>query len=118
MYDTFKDKRRLFLAALDRFEEMRVSRTNEILDGSPSAGEGIRRLFETSVEGLVGYEPRRGCLLANTAVELAPHDEEWPRGSRATWAVLRRRSRRRWCAGAPGARSPLTRTRRPAPASR
>jgi TetR/AcrR family transcriptional repressor of nem operon len=38
--------------------------------------EGIRRLFETTIEGLVSYEPRRGCLLANTAVELAPHDEE------------------------------------------
>lgn len=76
MYDTFGDKRTLFLAALDRFEETRVSQANEILGGSASAREGIRRLFETTVEGLVAYEPRRGCLLANTAVELAPHDEE------------------------------------------
>jgi TetR/AcrR family transcriptional repressor of nem operon len=76
MYDTFGDKRALFLAALDRFEEMRVSKADEILDGSPSAVEGIRRLFETTIEGLVSFEPRRGCLRANTAVELAPHDEE------------------------------------------
>ena len=76
MYDTFGDKRALFLAALDRFEETRVSRADEILEGSASAVEGIRRLFETTIEGLVSYEPRRGCLLANTAVELAPHDEE------------------------------------------
>jgi TetR/AcrR family transcriptional regulator, transcriptional repressor for nem operon len=76
MYDTFGDKRALFLAALDRFEESRVSRADEILEGSASAVEGIRRLFETTIEGLVSYEPRRGCLLANTAVELAPHDEE------------------------------------------
>lgn len=76
MYDTFGDKRALFLAALDRFEEMRLSRADEILDGSSSANEGIRWLFETTIEGLVSFEPRRGCLLANTAVELAPHDEE------------------------------------------
>jgi TetR/AcrR family transcriptional repressor of nem operon len=76
MYDTFGDKRALFLAALDRFEETRVSRADEILEGSASAVEGIRRLFETTIEGLVSYEPRRGCLLANTAVELAPHDEQ------------------------------------------
>ena len=76
MYGTFGDKRALFLAALDRFEESRVSRADEILEGSASAVEGIRRLFETTIEGLVSYEPRRGCLLANTAVELAPHDEE------------------------------------------
>jgi TetR/AcrR family transcriptional regulator, transcriptional repressor for nem operon len=76
MYGTFGDKRALFLAALDRFEETRVSKANEILEGSTSAVQGIRRLFETTIEGLVAYEPRRGCLLANTAVELAPHDEE------------------------------------------
>jgi TetR/AcrR family transcriptional regulator, transcriptional repressor for nem operon len=76
MYDTFGDKRTLFLAALDRFEETRVSRADGILASSASAVEGIRRLFETTIEGLVSYEPRRGCLLANTAVELAPHDEE------------------------------------------
>jgi TetR/AcrR family transcriptional repressor of nem operon len=76
MYDTFGDKRALFLAALERYEETRVSRADEILEGSASAVEGIRRLFETTIEGLVSYEPRRGCLLANTAVELAPHDEQ------------------------------------------
>ena len=76
MYGTFGDKRALFLAALERFEESRVSRADEILEGSASAVEGIRRLFETTIEGLVSYEPRRGCLLANTAVELAPHDED------------------------------------------
>jgi len=76
MYGTFGDKRALFLAALDRFEETRVARADEILDSSASAVEGIGRLFETTIEGLVSYEPRRGCLLANTAVELAPHDEE------------------------------------------
>ena len=76
MYGTFGDKRTLFLAALERFEETRVSRADEILDGSASATEGIRKLFETTIEGLVSYEPRRGCLLANTAVELAPHDAE------------------------------------------
>jgi TetR/AcrR family transcriptional repressor of nem operon len=76
MYGTFGDKRALFLAALDRFEETRASRADEILEGAASAGEGIRRLFESTIEGLVSYEPRRGCLLANTAVELAPHDEE------------------------------------------
>jgi TetR/AcrR family transcriptional repressor of nem operon len=76
MYGTFGDKRELFLAALDRFEALRVSRADEILAASPSALEGIRRLFETTIEGLVSYEPRRGCLLANTAVELAPHDAE------------------------------------------
>ena len=28
------------------------------------------------MEGLLEFEPRRGCLLANSAVECAPHDQE------------------------------------------
>lgn len=75
-YDTFGDKRALFLAALDRFEESRTSWAIEVLEESPSPLAGIEEVFGRTIENLVGYEPRRGCLLANSAVELAPHDPE------------------------------------------
>ncbi len=73
-YDTFGDKRTIFLACLDRFEKIRTSWINETLE-SPGL-EGIEEVFRRTIEGLVEFEPRRGCLLANTAVELAPHDPE------------------------------------------
>lgn len=73
-YGTFGGKRALFLAALDRFEEVRASWVIEALEGSGL--DGIEEVFWRSVDGLVGFEPRRGCLMANTAVELAPHDAE------------------------------------------
>jgi len=73
-YDTFGDKHALFLAALDRFEEARTSWFDEALEGSGL--DGIEEVFRRTVDGLVGFEPRRGCFLANTAVELAPHDAE------------------------------------------
>jgi TetR/AcrR family transcriptional repressor of nem operon len=75
-YDTFGDKRALFLAALDRFEESRTTWAIEVLEESPSPLAGIEEVFERTIENLVGHEPRRGCLLANSAVELAPHDPE------------------------------------------
>lgn len=75
-YDTFGDKHSLFLAALDRFEQTRTAWILEALEESESPVEAIRYIFERTVDGLVGFEPRRGCLLANTAVELAPHDPE------------------------------------------
>ena len=75
-YDTFGDKRALFLAALDRFEDSRTTWAIEVLEASPSPLAGIEEVFERTVENLVGHEPRRGCLLANSAVELAPHDPE------------------------------------------
>jgi TetR/AcrR family transcriptional regulator, transcriptional repressor for nem operon len=73
-YDTFGDKHALFLAALDRFQEVRTSWVEEVLAGSGL--EGVREVFGRTVDGLVEFEPRRGCLLANSAVELAPHDPE------------------------------------------
>ncbi len=75
-YDTFGDKRSLFLAALDRFETTRTAWIPAVLEESESPVEAIRNVFERTVDGLVGFDPRRGCLLANSAVELAPHDPE------------------------------------------
>lgn len=71
-YDTFGDKHALFLASLDRFQELRTAWIDEALEDSGL--DGIEEVFRRTVDGLVGFEPRRGCLLANTAVELAPHD--------------------------------------------
>ena len=76
LYDTFGDKRALFLAALDRYCETHAARTAEVLRGPGSAKDAVRKVFEAAVDGLSGDELRRGCLLANTAVELAPHDPE------------------------------------------
>ncbi len=73
-YGTFGDKHALFLAALDRFREVRTSWIEEVLE--ESGLEAIEEVFRRSVDGLVESEMRRGCLLANSAVELAPHDPE------------------------------------------
>ena len=74
LYNTFGDKHALFLASLDRFRELRTSWIDEVLEVSGLSG--IEEVFRRTVDGLVGFEPRRGCLLANTAVELGPHDAE------------------------------------------
>ncbi|CAA9399330.1 MAG: Transcriptional regulator, AcrR family [uncultured Rubrobacteraceae bacterium] len=75
-YGTFGDKHALFLAALDRYREAAEADAVATLeDGSPK--EAIRAVFGGMVDVLAGQEePRRGCFLANSAVELAPHDAE------------------------------------------
>lgn len=75
-YDTFGDKHALFLAALDRYEEVRSSWIVERLDDPGSVRGSVEDVFGRTVERLSGEVGRRGCLLANTAVELAPHDPE------------------------------------------
>jgi TetR/AcrR family transcriptional repressor of nem operon len=73
-YDTFGDKHSLFLSALDRFQEVRASWIEEALRGEGLGG--IEEVLHRSLGGLYQYRPPRGCLLANSAVELAPHDPE------------------------------------------
>lgn len=75
-YDTFENKHTLFLAALDRFEKTRTTWITEALESPHPPLESILHVFERTVDNLVQFEPRRGCLLANTAIELAPHDPE------------------------------------------
>lgn len=75
-YDTYGDKHALFLAVLDRYQEAAEASTVSTLEEAGSPKEAIKSVFEGMVDGLVSREPRRGCLLANSMVELAPHDPE------------------------------------------
>ncbi len=61
---------------VDRYREAaEAGAVTTLEDGSPK--EAIRGMFRGMVDVLAGQEePRRGCFLANSAVELAPHDAE------------------------------------------
>jgi TetR/AcrR family transcriptional repressor of nem operon len=105
-YATFGDKRALFLAAFDRFEGERTSWVDEAL--AASGLDGVEKVFRRTLGGFVAFEPRRGRLLAYTAVELAPPTtRRWPRGSRATSGVWRRPSRGPWPALGRGGEIPV-----------
>ena len=78
LYDTFGDKRTLFLAALDRYVEQQGAQLQQVLEQTPSAKEGLRRVFDSIVSAAMQGD-RRGCLLVNTAVELPVHDEQTAR---------------------------------------
>lgn len=76
LYATYGDKQELFRAALKTYDEtVRLRLTSELSAQFPPV-EAIRRLF-LAFMCQIG-EPGRnwGCLLTNTALELAPHDPE------------------------------------------
>ncbi len=76
LYDTFGDKHRLFLAALDAYCAML---DNAMLSGLRAPDAGLRALHEAGlaiIDFLLRYPKRRACLMANTTLELAPHDAE------------------------------------------
>lgn len=75
LYDTFGDKHRLFLAALDAYCAMLGTILLKPL-AAPDAG--LQALHETGlglIDFLIQYPKRRACLMANTTLELAPHDD-------------------------------------------
>ncbi len=75
IYNTFGDKHELFLSAVEHYGDVVTSRTLKVLEADGSAVENIKKFLDV----IVNTPPDRrskGCLISNTVVELAPHDEE------------------------------------------
>ncbi|BBI32929.1 TetR/AcrR family transcriptional regulator [Cohnella abietis] len=73
MYDTFGDKKSLYIKALKRYSE-RLEQSYKLRIAGLSTREAIRMLFERAIQP--GEESPVGCFIVNTAVELAKHDSE------------------------------------------
>ncbi|WP_274650608.1 TetR/AcrR family transcriptional regulator [Paenibacillus humicola] len=74
MYDTFGDKRTLYMKALNRYNDFIGQRLRHKLDNARSSEEAIRLLFEFVIRE--EDEDPKGCLIVNTAVELSLLDPE------------------------------------------
>lgn len=83
LYDTFGDKHRLFLRALDRYSEVLITGALSTLE-EPDAGAGaISRFLEALVAYQTGKPTRTACLMVNSTIELAVNDPEVARRSAA-----------------------------------
>ena len=76
LYNAFGDKRGLFLACLDHYGEREIAAAVDLLSGPGDGDAKIRKLFDGTVKAVQAGKDRRGCLLCNTAVEVAPHDPQ------------------------------------------
>ncbi len=77
LYDTFGDKHELFLKAMERYctgggVGSRISILNEPGPALPL----IRRFINAMLEFGLSDPLRRGCLITNTVMELAPHEKD------------------------------------------
>lgn len=74
MYDTFGDKHALFMKVMDRYNEILGAFIEGRIHDLTSAKEAIRFVLEMPIHS---EEIRpKGCLMVNTAIELAVHDPE------------------------------------------
>jgi TetR/AcrR family transcriptional repressor of nem operon len=76
LYDTFGDKRQLFLKVIDRYCHGFVGEKFSMLDQPGPALPILRRFIHGMIEGGLADPQRRGCLIANTIMELSPHEKE------------------------------------------
>ncbi|HEY3684468.1 MAG TPA: TetR family transcriptional regulator [Streptosporangiaceae bacterium] len=87
LYATFGGKRDLFLTVLDRYRQERDRAVIEALSAPGPALPAIRALVQRYTEESTDPQ-RRGCLIVNTAVELAARDPAAARAVEASWTTL------------------------------
>lgn len=76
LYDTFGDKRQLFLKSLDHYCRHVAGQKFLLLTQPGPALPCVRRFIREMIDGAVADPQRRGCLLINTIMELAPHERD------------------------------------------
>lgn len=76
LYNAFGDKRSLYRQVLGHYLEQTVRDRVARLEQLPPF-PAIRTFFDEIVERSVTDKQRRGCMLVNSALELAPYDPEF-----------------------------------------
>ena len=77
LYATFGDKRELFLKAMDRYcMDGGVGSRLSILNQPGPALPLLRRFIGAMLEFGLSDPLRRGCMITNTVMELAPHEKD------------------------------------------
>ena len=76
LYDTFGDKRTLFIEALKLYGERVISGTARTLNESPSPIAGIQKVFDDLVAGAGSEAGALGCFMVNSVAELVPYDPD------------------------------------------
>lgn len=76
IYNAFGDKRSLFRKALDHYIAQSFGSRVARFETLPPR-EAVSAFFEEIIDRSINDPQRKGCMLVNSAVELAPHDAEF-----------------------------------------
>lgn len=79
LYNAFGDKRSLYRRALDHYIESSFGDRVSRLEGHKPPRDGIAAFFKEIIDRSLQDPQRKGCMLVNSALELAPHDAEFQR---------------------------------------
>lgn len=76
LYDTFGDKRTLYLKALQYYEEDVLGNIISLVIHSDDIRETLSAIFSIIIKQHTYEKAPKGCFMVNAAVELAAHDLE------------------------------------------
>jgi TetR/AcrR family transcriptional repressor of nem operon len=76
LYNAFGDKRALFRRALEHYVEQGFGERVRRLEGQLAPRQAIEAFFCEIIERSLNDKQRKGCMLVNSALEVAPHDPE------------------------------------------
>jgi len=99
LYNAFGDKRSLYRRALGHYLEQSVHERVGRLEVTQAPLPAIRAFFGEIIERSVTDKQRRGCMLVNSALEVAPHDPEFRKVVAHELAYIEAFFRRRIAAG-------------------
>jgi TetR/AcrR family transcriptional regulator, transcriptional repressor for nem operon len=77
LYSAFRGgKRALFMGSLERYSKLVVPQKLGELERPGASVAAVRAYFDGLVRDLLSPEGRQGCLIVNSAIELAAHEDE------------------------------------------
>ena len=88
LYNAYGDKRAMFRTALDHYIENSIGARIRRSEALPPR-DAIRSFFDDILRRSLSDRERKGCMIVNSALEMAPHDPEF----RETIAETLRRTR-------------------------
>jgi len=76
LYDTFGDKHKLYLLALESYKDAYGTELCALTWKGASARIAVYQILALVTDNLLNDQQRRGCFMVNAGVELASHDTE------------------------------------------
>jgi TetR/AcrR family transcriptional regulator, transcriptional repressor for nem operon len=76
LYKAFRDKYAVFIAAFERYVELRSARLHQATEKAQTGRQRVQAMLAVYAESSHGSQGRRGCLVVGSAVDLASSDPE------------------------------------------
>ena len=76
LYNTYGDKRALFVRSLERYANRSMRERIARLEANRQPKEAIRAFLAEVIDRSLKDRDCKGCLLVNSALDVAPHDAE------------------------------------------